>query len=143
MNVTDFPITHNADLTPDRATIIVSVGLTGTPQLGTEIIVDDMVFGFNTGVVDHIQDTGAPSIAPYPVPAADRLTIPVVLVNAARSRLELYCSAGPLVRAFDRGLLPAGRTDRSIDVRDLPNGVYQCVQRSSTSVHQWRISVMH
>ncbi|MBK8500577.1 MAG: T9SS type A sorting domain-containing protein [Flavobacteriales bacterium] len=138
-----FPITYNADLDPDTAMIIVAAGLTGSPQMGTEIIVDDISFEFNTGQADHIQAPGARSISPYPVPAADRLTIPVVLAQASRTRLELYGSAGQLVRAMDLGMLPAGRTERSIDVLELQNGVYQCVVRSSDSVQQSRITVMH
>ena len=139
----DFPITYNADLTPDSAMIIVSAGLTGTPQLGTEIIVDDVSLEFNTGLVDALQDHSARPSKPYPVPAAERLTIPVVLDHASLSRLELYGSAGQLVRAVDLGILPAGRTERSIDVLELQNGVYQYVVRSSDSVQQGRITVMH
>lgn len=138
-----FPITYNADLDPDSAMIIVAAGLTGSPQLGTDIIVDDMAFEFNTGEVDPIHPFSTRPIAPFPVPAADRLTIPVVLAHSSRSRLELYGSAGQLVRAVDLGVLPAGRTDRSLDVLDLQNGIYQYVVRSGDSVQQGRITVMH
>lgn len=51
-----FPITYNAHLDPDSATIIVSAGPTGSPHMGTEIIVNDMVFGFNTGEAECIHD---------------------------------------------------------------------------------------
>lgn len=139
----DFPITYNADLTPDSAMVIVSAGLTTTPQAGTEIIVDDMAFGFNTGVVHPIFDHGARPSKPYPVPAAERLTIPIVLAQAARSQLELYGSAGQLVRAVELGLLPAGRTERMVDVLGLQDGVYQYVVRSGDGVQQGRITVMH
>lgn len=139
----NFPITYNADLTPDSAMIIVSAGLTGNTQIGTEIIVDDMAFGFNTGVEDPIEAASARSITPYPVPAADRLTIPVVLAHASKSRLEVYDSAGQLVRAVDFGTLPAGRNDRSLDVLQLQNGVYQYLVRSGDHVQQGRITVMH
>jgi hypothetical protein len=138
-----FPITYNADLAPDSAMIIVSAGLTGGTRSGTEVIVDDMAFGFNTGVADHIRDPGALSTAPYPVPTADRLTIPVVLANASRSRLELYGSAGQLLRSSDLGLLPAGRTERSINVVELQSGVYQYILRAGDRLQQGRITVMH
>ena len=139
----EFPITYNANLTPDTAMIIVAAGLTGSPQLGTEIIVDDLFFEFSTGEADPIRDPGARSIAPYPVPAAERLTLPVELAQASRSRLELYGAAGQLVRVVELGMLPAGRSERSIDVLDLRNGVYQYVVRSSEIVQQGRITVMH
>lgn len=139
----NFPITYNADLIPDSAIVIVSAGLTGSPQIGTEIIVDDMAFGFNTGEQDPLDHISAGSTTPYPVPAAERLTIPVLLAHAANARIQLFGSSGQLIREVELGRLPAGRSERSLDVGDLRNGVYAYSVRSGDRVQHGRITVMH
>ena len=78
-----------------------------------------------------------------PFPAADRQNIPVVLARAPRSWLELYGSAGQLLRVVEPGMFPPGRTERSIDVLELQNGVYQYVVHSGNRVQKGRITVMH
>ncbi len=118
----EFPITYNADLIPDSANIIVMAGAFGTLQLGTEIIVDELAFGFSTGLQDP---SASQAVHLYPNPANDVLTLEVPRSSGGEHvDFTLFDAQGRNVRSMTSGTLSDGSRTVTIAVQDLAEGVY-------------------
>ena len=118
----EFPITYNADLVPDSANIIVMAGAFGTLQLGTEIIVDELSFGFGMGLKDP---TASPAVHLYPNPANDVLTLEVPrAAGGEHLHFTLFDAQGRNVRTMTYATLPDGSRTVTMAVQDLAEGVY-------------------
>jgi hypothetical protein len=60
----------------------------------------------------------------YPNPVADRTTFILVMNSSSRVRLEITDIQGSPLKALYSGDLPAGRSELSYDLSDLPAGIY-------------------
>lgn len=117
-----FPITYQSDLIPDLASIVVIAG-SDTPQIGTEIIVDELSFLVNTGVDQRNALPNSLSVS-YPNPAQDNTYIPIHLLKGSEVEVIVWDLKGNLVQSYPFHYLEAGKHELELDIRQLPNGMY-------------------
>lgn len=135
-----FPITYSSALYPDSCSIIVMAG-SDEPQLGTEVILDDLSFEFSTSLEPlPVSPIGDPLIA-WPDPTADR-TFFRAPAGTGDLRVVLYSGDGRLVR--DRRYGPSAH-ERTIelDVRELPDGPYHYTVGYGDRSRSGRLIVAH
>jgi len=88
----EFPIAIISSLIPDSMYIMVATSLTGNPQVGTEIIVDDFVFLNSVTSMERDQHVpGSFSLAQnYPNPFNPKTTISYQISEAGRVILKIF-----------------------------------------------------
>jgi hypothetical protein len=118
-----FPITYQSELIPDSAIIIVMAG-SAAPQVGTEIIVDELSFTTVNTSVDQMFATTIYDEANYPNPAGDFTFIPVNLAFESDVEILVWDMNGKIVQSLPFRLLPAGKHDLLVNTDELTNGIY-------------------
>lgn len=100
--------------------------------------------GFVTGAPEPIDLPQPPATlgAAYPNPFNPMTTIPVTLARAAPVRLSLYDARGRLVRNLLDRVLPAGRTEVTLQADDLPSGAYFCALRGGSVRQTQRVMLV-
>ena len=74
--------------------------------------------------INEINGNPIKGLTCYPNPAQDRVNLGFNLAQADSFGLEVYDLQGRLAKVYPRILLSAGFQERSIDVSDLPKGMY-------------------
>ncbi len=119
-----FPITYSSSLYPDSCSIIVMAG-SAEPQVGTEVMIDDLSFDFSTGSGGPAAASVNVGLQAYPDPASDRVRIRIPLKGGEDVRFLLYAMDGRLVRSQRYGHLMGSERTLDLDVDELTSGVYQ------------------
>ncbi len=123
-----FPITYQSTLAPDSATIIIAAGNYGSAQMGTYVIIDDLSFGFSSG----IEEAGTSSSIlgqNYPNPASNSTTFPLRLSRPGDVIITVYDAQGKEVKQIVSEKMPAGEQHIELSLGELPSGVYSCSVR--------------
>ena len=79
----------------------------------------------------------------YPNPFTGESRVSFHLANAENIILSLYNSTGQLVRSQDKGNLPAGDQECTIDARNLPAGIYMLKMQAGAQISVCKISVLN
>ncbi|NVO01580.1 MAG: T9SS type A sorting domain-containing protein [Bacteroidetes bacterium] len=121
-----FPITYQSALIPDSAYIMITAGKFGSVQLGTQIIVDELTFGFGTGI-NEIHDSFSASLEQnIPNPAVNSTVFPLMLNKSSNVNLIIYDVLGKEVKHISFGKLNSGNHDLELSLEGFSNGVYYC-----------------
>ena len=131
----EFPIGVVSSEIPDSLYIMVATSLTQNPQLGTELIVDDMAFIFDnpTSVPDEPKLPVSFNLAQnYPNPFNPSTKISFDLPEPGITTLAVYDLLGRQVASLVSGFLSAGTHSRIFNAERLPSGVYVYQLRSGS-----------
>jgi hypothetical protein len=136
-------LSYLSALTPDSANIMVIAGKYETASLGTEIIVDEMVFG-NTAGTGDIRPSGQFQTGPsYPNPSSDKVFLPVSLQKSAGIEAQIYSNSGSLIRTVGFGMLSAGSHNLELTISDLADGTYHYKLSSAGLSQSGHFTVLH
>lgn len=133
-----FPIVYTSTLTPDSAHIMIIAGST-TAQAGTEIIIDNLAFGFTSGIseMNQLSDLSFN----YPNPAADFTTISIVEKNAAFAELIIYNNNGSIVFQKQHDYNKEGQ-NIIINTSSFNNGIYPYLIKCNNGIYSGKLVVL-
>jgi hypothetical protein len=136
-------LSYQSSLTPDSANIMVIAGKYESASLGTEIIVDEMVFG-NTAGTHEIRPSEQFVSAPvYPNPASEKIFLPVSLQKTSQMEAQIFSHSGSLIRTVSLGTLSQGSHTLELGVGDLANGTYHYRLNASGLSRSGNFTVLH
>lgn len=141
----EFPIAVLSDKIPDSLYIMVATSLTGNPQAGTELIVDDIAFIFNnpTGVSrEPILPDLFRLAQNYPNPFNPSTKIVFDLPEGGMTTLIVYDLLGREIATLVSGVLTAGTHTRLFNADHLPSGMYVYQLRSGTLQATRKLTLM-
>lgn len=118
------PFNYVSALTPDSAGFFIKAGNFFGAQLGTELIMDDLSFGFGTGINKQIVPLSSILGQNYPNPSSEYTVIPLQLSSGSEVSIKVFDVLGKEIKSVDYGTMSAGKHLIRIPVADLPNGVY-------------------
>jgi len=119
-----FPLSYQSAKYPDSANIMVIAGRYGNTIVGTEIIVDELAFANGVGFEENMTAAAALAVPVYPNPSTGKIFIPLTLKNSTWIGIELFNSAGILLRTESFGTLESGQHNLELSVDDMANGFY-------------------
>jgi hypothetical protein len=128
-----FPITYQSALIPDSANIMIVAG-SNTAQSGTEIIVDELSFGFSSGISDAPGATKN-GIRSFPNPANNYTYIPVELSVKSDVKISVYDLKGAFIQTVAFPSLNAGSHNCKINTTEMAPGVYSFSIKNSGIQH--------
>lgn len=80
-------------------------------------------------------------VSVYPNPASDVLNIEYTLVKESAVNVRIYDLTGKVVKVMNLGTEASGRTVSTIDVGDLPEGIYLCEVNAGDSIIQKKVII--
>lgn len=118
------PIRYLSNKNPDTAIIMVIAGGFTTPKLGTQIIVDELSFGFGNGINEFFIPASFLKGIAYPNPTKNMISVPIELRSNSEVQISIFGIDGRLIKLIQRGSINAGNQVLTIPVDDLPAGSY-------------------
>jgi hypothetical protein len=119
----NMPITYLSPLAPDSANIMVIAG-SGTAQLGTYIIVDDLKFSTSVELQENELNSGHQSVGVFPNPVQDETHFSIDLSSPATLQLSVMDVQGNVVKEVVYQDLKSGKQNLLLDLREISNGLY-------------------
>lgn len=124
----EVPVNYDPSFQPAKAVISISIynyGESSLPALGTAFEIDEVSLGdLVSPVTDPWKDEVEVSDA-YPNPTSGDLNIPIKLFKNQTLRVDLYDLAGRQINSITDHL-SQGENIMTVDLKDLPNGLYLC-----------------
>lgn len=137
------PIKYISNKNPDTAVIMVIAGGFTTPKLGTQIIIDELSFGFGNGINEfYIPSNTFRGIA-YPNPTTNQLSIPIELQHNTDIQVSISSIDGRLIKTIPINNVNAGNQVLTIPVDELPAGAYLYTLKIADSEFSARFNVIH
>ena len=96
-----------------------------------------------SGTVGIDETADADFIRIFPVPASNTITISGVLTNAGKIKLALYNNLGQEVVMIANESASAGSFNKTVEVDQLPSGVYFCKLETGISTKIQRVVIQH
>lgn len=117
----NFPISYQYNLVPDSAEIMIVAG-NSSAQLGTQVIVDDLSFGFTSGIDElsnNIQD-----LTVYPNPAQSNVFFAAYLSKTSDITIKIYDLNGCVLNEKTLRDVDFGSHEFNLPISNLSNGLY-------------------
>jgi hypothetical protein len=108
----------------DTIYININAGRMGTPQYGTEIIVDDLSLTPALGTNDMNELPSVVIGQNFPNPAGELTIIPLKLHSPGNINVKIFDLLGREIRTIFNETINAGEHQIEFSVADLPHGIY-------------------
>ena len=119
----NFPISYQYNLTPDSVEIMVVAG-SSAAQLGTQVIVDDLSFGFASGIEELSLVNDLQNLNVYPNPTQNNLFFATQLSRTSDIKIKTYDFNGSLINEHFFNDVNFGSHEFNVPVSHLSDGLY-------------------
>jgi hypothetical protein len=119
----NFPISYQYNLIPDSVEIMV-IGGSAIAQLGTQIIVDDLSFGFTSGINELSLTSTNENLNVYPNPAQNNLFFETQISKISDIKIKIYDFNGSLLSENFFSNVDFGSHEFDVSISNLSNGMY-------------------
>lgn len=117
----NFPISYQYNLVPDSAEIMIIAG-NSLAQMGTQVIVDDLSFGFTSGIDELSNNLN--NLTVYPNPAQRDVFFEAYLSKTSDITIKIYDLNGKVLNEKLLRDVDFGNHEFNIPVSNLSNGLY-------------------
>lgn len=137
----NFPISYLYNLVPDSVEIMV-IGGSASAQLGTQIIVDDLSFGFASGINELSLTNNIDDLNVYPNPAQNNLFFLTQISKTSDVKIKVYDFNGSLLLENFFEDVDFGNQEFDISIPHLSNGMYFYSVESENSIKKGKFVVL-
>ena len=122
----NFPVIHTRDvMIPDTAQIMIIAGNLSTAQIGTSVIVDEIILsGDDNGIGDLENNSSASLSQNFPNPLSNFGVIPITIKQNSRVVVKIYDLHGREVQTIVDEFMTIGNHNIKLSVTDLASGFY-------------------
>ncbi len=90
--------------------------------------------------IASLKKNGLEVAAPYPNPALDKITLPFTLTKSTQVSIRVMDVAGRVINEHHKGQLTSGSYNETIDISDLPGGIYYLTLSANDAAMAIRIA---
>ena len=122
--------------------MVIAGGFT-TPKLNTQIIIDELSFGFGNGLNEFFIPANSLGGIAYPNPTTNRLSIPIELQRNTDIQISISSIDGRLIKTIPTYNISAGNQLLTIPVDELSDGTYLYTIKVADSEFSARFNILH